>query len=65
MNWIDEVEKWTTPVIDVHGHFMVGASNENGGWRPDLIASNADKKNLNSSYQYMLGLYILRKEENK
>ena len=28
VNWIDEMEKRTTPVIDVHDHFMVGASKE-------------------------------------
>lgn len=52
VNRIDEVEKRTTPVIDVHDRSIVRALNEDGGWRPDLIASNADK-NLYSSYQYI------------
>ena len=55
VNWIDE-EKRTTPVIDVHG----SPRSSEREW-PDLIASNADKKNLDSLYQYMRPVYI----ENK
>ena len=40
----EKVEKGTTPEIDVHDHFMVGASEEHSGWRPDLVISNTDKK---------------------
>jgi len=25
-------------------HFMVGALEEDGGWRPDLVVSNTDKR---------------------
>jgi hypothetical protein len=53
VSWIDEVEKRTTSVIDVHDRFIIGASNKDGGWGGELIALNADKKNLDSSYQYI------------
>jgi hypothetical protein len=32
VSWIDEVEKRTTSVIDVHDRFIIGASNKDGSW---------------------------------
>jgi len=42
--YLEKVEKRTSLKIDLHDHFMVGASEEDGSWRPDLVVSNTDKK---------------------